>query len=121
MRHICYYTQEIVELKIIDVKLPLASYDELVNQVANAITEKTRLAVFDHITSATTLLLPLEKLVQECHARGVPVLVDGAHGPGQLKLNLNRLQADFYVGNCYKWLFSSKSCAFLYVSKDQQV
>lgn len=121
LRHLCYCTQEFVELKVVDVVLPLASYDELVNQVAAAITPNTRLAVLDHIASTTGFVLPLDKLIPMFHARGIPVLVDGASAPGQLTLDLNALGADFYVGTAYKWLFGSKSCAFLHVTKPYQV
>ena len=120
LRHICYFTQEVVDLKIVNVNLPVTSYEDLVALIVNAITPKTRLAVFDHITSATGFVLPIAELIAACHARDVPVLVDGAHGPGQLPLNLNTLQADFYVANCYKWLFSAKSVAFLHVNKSFQ-
>lgn len=121
LRHLCYCTQEFVELKVVDIVLPLASYDELVDQVAEAITANTRLAVLDHIASTTGFVLPLEKLIPLFHARGIPVLVDGASAPGQLKLNLKELGADFYVGTAYKWLFGSKSCSFLHVAKAYQV
>ena len=90
-------------------------------QVADSITPNTRLAVLDHIASTTGFVLPLEKLIPVFHAKGIPVLVDGASAPGQLPLNLRTLGADFYVGTCYKWLFGSKSCSFLYVNKSYQV
>ncbi|ETI51066.1 hypothetical protein L917_05194 [Phytophthora nicotianae] len=120
LRHLCYCTQEFVELKVVDVVLPIESYDALVQQVADAITPNTRLAVLDHIASTTGFVLPLEKLIPIFHARNIPVLVDGASAPGQLPLNLNELGADFYVGTAYKWLFSCKSCSFLHVSKAYQ-
>lgn len=121
MRHLCFCTQEFVELKVVDTTLPVPSYDALVAQIEAAITPNTRLAVLDHIASMACLVLPLERLVQLFHSRGIPVLVDGASAPGQLPLNLPKLGVDFYVGSCYKWLFGSKSCAFLYVSKEFQV
>ncbi|KAG7391761.1 hypothetical protein PHYBOEH_006619 [Phytophthora boehmeriae] len=120
LRHLCYCTQEFVELKVVDVKLPIESYDVLVQQVVDAITPNTRLAVLDHIASSTGFVLPLEKLIPIFHARNIPVLVDGASAPGQLPLNLNTLGADFYVGTAYKWLFGCKSCSFLHVSKAYQ-
>ncbi|TMW57567.1 hypothetical protein Poli38472_003492 [Pythium oligandrum] len=119
LRHLCYCTQEFVELKVVDVNLPIPSYEAFVNQVAAAITPNTRLAVLDHITS-TGFVLPLEKLIPLFHAKGIPVLVDGASAPGQLPLNLSALEVDFYVGSSYKWLFGSKSCSFLYVAKEHQ-
>lgn len=120
LRHLCYCTQEFVELKVVDVELPIESYDVLVQQVVDAITPNTRLAVLDHIASTTGFVLPLEKLIPIFHARNIPVLVDGAAAPGQLPLNLNELGADFYVGTAYKWLFGCKSCSFLHVSKAYQ-
>lgn len=120
LRHLCYCTQEFVELKVVDIELPIPSYDDLAQQIADAISPNTRLAVLDHIVSTTGFVLPLEKLIPIFHSKGIPVLVDGASAPGQLPLNLNELGADFYVGTAYKWLFGSKSCAFLHVHKEYQ-
>ncbi|CCI50163.1 unnamed protein product [Albugo candida] len=120
LRHLCYCTQEFVELKVVDVHLPIESYDALVKNVESSITKNTRLAVLDHIASSTGFVLPLKQLISMFHARNIPVLVDGASAPGQLPLSLRNIGADFYVGTCYKWLFGSKSCSFLYVSKDFQ-
>lgn len=120
LRHLCYCTQEFVELKVVDIELPIPSYDDLAQQIADAISPNTRLAVLDHIVSTTGFVLPLEKLIPIFHSKGIPVLVDGASAPGQLPLNLNELGADFYVGTAYKWLFGSKSCAFLHVNKEYQ-
>ncbi|GMF30746.1 unnamed protein product [Phytophthora fragariaefolia] len=118
----CMQDQDLtfVELKVVDVVLPIESYDALVQQVVDAITPNTRLAVLDHIASTTGFVLPLEKLIPIFHAKNIPVLVDGASAPGQLPLNLNELGADFYVGTAYKWLFGCKSCSFLHVSKPYQ-
>ncbi|ETV84478.1 hypothetical protein H257_03675 [Aphanomyces astaci] len=120
LRHICYMTQEVVELKVVDVKLPLESYESLIQQLAAAITPNTRVAVLDHITSAAALVLPLDKLIPLFQKRGIPVLVDGANAPGQVPLDLRQLKPDFYVGTCNKWLFGSKSSSFLYVDKEHQ-
>ncbi|KAF0696024.1 Aste57867_13187 [Aphanomyces stellatus] len=120
MRHICYMTQELVQLRVVDVKLPVESYESLIKQLTDAITPNTRVAVLDHITSAAALLLPLEKLIPVFQARGIPVLVDGANASGQIPVNLRELKPDFYVGTCNKWLFGSKSASFLYVDKEHQ-
>ena len=74
------------------------------------------LVVLDHITSSTARRFPLETLIPLCHAHNVPVLVDGAHAPLMLDLDLHKLGADFYVGNLHKWMCNTKGCAFLYVS-----
>jgi len=92
----------------------------VVQSVAAALTPRTRIAVLDHITSSSALVLPIEQMVATCHAVGVPVLVDGAHAPGQVALDLTRLDADWYVGNCHKWLMAPKGCAFLWARRDRQ-
>ena len=74
----------------------------------------------DHITSGSALVLPLADIVKLCHAAGVPVLVDGAHGPGQVALDLPSLGADWYVGNCHKWLSAPKGSGFLYARGDRR-
>jgi len=76
--------------------------------------------VIDHITSSSGLVLPIAEIVRLCHAAGVPVLVDGAHGPGQVALDLKALDADWYVGNCHKWLAAPKGCGFLYARPDRR-
>ena len=74
----------------------------------------------DHITSPTALVFPLKKMIEECRKRGVLVLVDGAHAPGQMEINLEELRPDFYTGNFHKWMYTPRGCAFLWVHKDHQ-
>jgi isopenicillin-N epimerase len=102
------------------VPFPLASADEVVAAVEAELRPGTRLAILDHVASPTALVFPVERLVQSCHARGVAVLIDGAHAPGMLPLDLDRLGADYYAGNCYKWLFAPKGCGFLWARPERQ-
>jgi isopenicillin-N epimerase len=102
------------------VNFPDPTEDSLVAAVAAAITPKTRLAVIDHITSSSAIVMPVRRIVATCRAAGVRVLIDGAHAPGQVDLDLNAIGADWYVGNCHKWLCAPKGCAFLHATPGAQ-
>jgi len=102
------------------IPFPRPDAEAIVAAVAAALTDRTRVALIDHITSGSALILPLREIIAACHAAGVPVLVDGAHGPGQVTLDLGALGADWYVGNCHKWLCAPKGSAFLWAAPDRQ-
>ena len=108
--------------RVVAVKLPFpfARADELIQPVLAAVTPRTKLALLDHVTSPTGVVLPIARLADELSRRGVDTLVDGAHAPGMVPLNLNRLGAAYYAGNCHKWLCAPKGAAFLHVRRDRQ-
>jgi isopenicillin-N epimerase len=102
------------------IAFPNTTEDGLVAAVTAAITPRTRLAVIDHITSGSAIVLPATRIAATCHAAAVPVLIDGAHAPGQIDLDISAIGADWYAGNCHKWLCAPKGCAFLHAQPGRQ-
>ena len=103
---------------VAEVPFPIESPDQVLNSVLNAITARTRLVVIDHIASPTGLIFPIEEIVSEVEP-DVPVLVDGAHGPGQVPLSLDALGASWYTGNLHKWVCAPKGSGFLHARADR--
>lgn len=99
---------------------PLWRADAITGAVLAAVGPRTKLVIVDHVTSPTALVLPVEGIVAGCHARGVPVLVDGAHAPGALALDILALGADWYTANLHKWAMSPISCGILWAPPAQQ-
>jgi isopenicillin-N epimerase len=102
------------------VPFPLDSPNQLLEAVMERVSPKTRLTLLDHVTSKTGLIFPIQELVSQLAAQGVDTLVDGAHAPGMVPLNLHKIGAAYYTGNCHKWLCAPKGAGFLYVRRDRQ-
>ena len=105
---------------VADVPFPLVSEDEVVGPVLAAVTPRTRLALVDHVTSPTGLVLPIAPIVRWLEERGTAVLVDGAHAPGMVPLAVRELGASYYTGNFHKWLCAPKGAAMLYAREDRR-
>ena len=109
------------ELDLAAVPCPVTDPGQVVQAFDAAITPRTRLVIADHVTSMTALVFPAEDLVALARARGLPILIDGAHAPGMLPLDLPALDATWYVGNCHKWLCAPKGTALLWANPNDPI
>jgi isopenicillin-N epimerase len=104
----------------VTIPLPLTDAQSFSDAILAGITPRTRVLFLSHITSATALVFPIDAVMSEARARGIITVIDGAHTPGHIPLDLTALDADYYAGNCHKWLMAPKGSAFLYVRRALQ-
>jgi isopenicillin-N epimerase len=108
------------KLVIQQLPVPLTDPEEVVEAIWSGVTPKTRVLFLSHITSPTAITLPIERLIARARAAGIWTVVDGAHAPSQVDIDLTALGVDFYGGNCHKWLSAPKGAGFLYVRRELQ-
>ncbi len=102
------------------ITLPIVSKNQFIADFFAGCTAKTKLIFISHITSTTALIFPVQEIVALAKQKGIPIFVDGAHAPGQVPLDLQDLDADFYTGACHKWMMTPKGSSFLHVKKKWQ-
>jgi isopenicillin-N epimerase len=107
---------------LIEAKVPFPLLDkaDIVTAIESRLGSRTRLVILDHVTSPTAIVFPVRELTAKCHKVGAQVLIDGAHAPGMLSLDIPSIDADWYVGNCHKWLMAPKGSGFLWASSTRQ-
>jgi len=99
---------------------PTTDASAYVEAVERAITPRTRIAILDHVSSETALVLPLAQIAAACGARGVPVLADGAHAPGAIDVRIESLGVDWYAANLHKWAFAPRGCGVLWAAPERR-
>jgi isopenicillin-N epimerase len=108
--------------RVVTATVPYPRFDRerMMQSVSQALTSRTRLAILDHVSSESALVMPLAELAAICHARGVPVLGDGAHAPGAIAFDLRSLGVDWYAANLHKWAWAPRSCGILWTARERQ-
>lgn len=103
-----------------NITLPVVSKEQILEEFWKGYTNKTRIIFLNQISSATALIFPVKEICDKARELGLITIIDGAHVPGQMDLNLTELNADFYTGTLHKWMLAPKGSSFLYVKKDFQ-
>ena len=103
-----------------EISIPFKSHKEFVDRIESKINERTKVIYLSHITSATGLIFPVKEIIEIARKYGILSIIDGAHVPGHIDLDLSNLNPDIYTGTCHKWLLSPKGVSFLYVKKEIQ-
>jgi len=102
------------------INLPITSKEKFIEDFFEGLRPTTKAIFISHITSATALIIPVKEICAIAKSKGLITIVDGAHAPAHIDLNINELEVDFYTGACHKWMMAAKGCSFLYAHKSVQ-
>lgn len=103
-----------------NISIPIQSKEKLLEEFWSGYSTKTKIVFLNQISSATALIFPVKEIIQKAKSLGLITIIDGAHVPGHIDLNLTELDPDFYTGTLHKWMLAPKGCSFLYVKKERQ-
>ncbi len=107
-------------VNIANINYPIQSKQAILDAIEKTITPQTTLALIDYVTSATATIMPVPEIITMLHAKGIQVIVDAAHCPGMIDIDIDKLQPDYLIANCHKWICSPKGSAFIYVAPQNQ-
>lgn len=107
-------------VRALSLPVPALDPDDILDRFKAALTPAPALVILDHVTSPTALVLPVREMAKAARKAGALVLIDGAHAPGMLALDIAALDCDWYTGNCHKWMFAAKGCAFLWTAPEHR-
>ena len=109
-----------VIIKQQEISFPLDSKLDFIDSFWAGVTEKTKVIFISHITSSTALIFPIKEIIERAKIKGIITIIDGAHVPAHIPLNISVLGCDFYTGACHKWMCGPKGSSFLFVKKEHQ-
>ena len=121
-RNVVNYISETTAAVVVESEIPFPprTDEDFLIPLMNAVSPKTKVLLIDHVTSQTALVFPVEKIVAEMKKLGIETIIDGAHAPGSIPLDIQKINPGWYTGNCHKWLCAPKGAAFLFVREDMQ-
>jgi hypothetical protein len=112
-------TRDGAKVVVAEVPFPIKTKEEIFHSIISCVTDRTKFALIDHVPSRTAVIIPVEELVAALAARGIDTVVDGAHVPGMISLDISKINAAYYVGNCHKWMCTPRGVGFIHIRADR--